>query len=314
MQCWAFSFLRSDMQRLKLTLPADIKQDQVTQLSEMLAIESVAYSAVQKTADSGAVWHLDWLLEEAIPPETCLQNAQNVAQFAGLDIPHDKMRCWIEDVEEEDWLSQVYQAPEPFSVGPFFIHGPDYQDTVVDGLFAIEVEAIHAFGAGNHGTTKGCLLAMMDLKAMGVCPWNILDMGTGSGILSVASWKLWKTPVIAADIEEEAVRTALQHCEQNDVPLGPGKVQIFKSDGFTDPLINDKGPYELIIANILSGPLKNMADDLVSSMDMNSYAILSGLLDEQKQDILDTYTTHHGLSVKREYSHDGWTTLMLHKP
>ena len=153
---------------------------------------------------------------------------------------------------------------------------------------------------------------MAKLKDDGVCPWNILDMGTGSGILAIAAWKLWKAPVLAVDHDDEAVRVTERHAEANKVPLSKGNLVTACGDGFQTPLVSEKAPYELIIANILAGPLKEMAGDLAAVLDENGYVILSGILDEQADDVIAAYTAQN--LTLRDHTHlNGWSTLTLHK-
>ena len=153
---------------------------------------------------------------------------------------------------------------------------------------------------------------MLDLKGQGACPWNVLDMGTGSGILAIAAWKLWKTPVLAVDNDPESIRVTQRHLEANKVPESKGHVRTLVNEGFDGSVVQDKGPYDLIIANILPGPLKNMAKDLVDCVDENGAVILSGILNEQAQDVLDIYTTL-GLQHRKTLENGDWSTLLLRR-
>lgn len=153
---------------------------------------------------------------------------------------------------------------------------------------------------------------MLDLKGSGVCPWNILDMGTGSGILSLAAWKLWKAPILAVDNEEEAVRVTNRHAEMNGVKLAKGSLLTACGDGFHTPLVDKQKPYELILANILAGPVIEMAPALVRVLDDNGYAVLSGMLNEQADLVASAYEGL-GLTLKKRYAFTEWTTLVMHK-
>jgi ribosomal protein L11 methyltransferase len=215
-----------------------------------------------------------------------------------------------EEIQDMDWLAASYKQFPAFSVGPFFIYGSHHEDAVPDGQMGLLIDAATAFGSGEHGTTKGCLLAMLDLNEAGVCPWNVLDMGTGSGILGIAAWKLWKTPVLAVDNDEEAVRVACRHREMNNVPSGDTGMICKAGEGFQTPAVREKRPFDLIIANILAVTLKEMVMEIKGCSDNNGYVILSGILNKQAQEVLDVYEPQ-GFKLAKRYDIDDWSTLVL---
>lgn len=174
----------------------------------------------------------------------------------------------------------------------------------------MQIDAATAFGSGEHGTTKGCLLAMLDLKESGVCPWNVLDIGTGSGILGIAAWKLWKTPVLATDNDEEAVRVAARHRDLNQVPDDETGMACVTADGFAADSVQAKKPFDLIIANILAVILREMAHELLACTDKNGFIILSGILNTQAQDVLDVYEPL-GFALRNRFDIGEWSTLVL---
>ena len=174
----------------------------------------------------------------------------------------------------------------------------------------LQIDAATAFGSGEHGTTAGCLRAMLDLKDSGVCPWNVLDMGTGSGILALAAYKLWKTPVLGVDNDAEATRVSGHHRDVNTVPGNATGVIFETGDGFATDIVQTRKPFDLIIANILAGPLKEMAGDLKAVSDENGIVILSGILNTQAQSVLDVYGAL-GLILTKRYDIDKWSTLVL---
>lgn len=223
---------------------------------------------------------------------------------------------WVfgEMMGDTDWLAASYKQFPAFSIGPFFIYGshhdPEQDGSLPEEAIGLQIDAATAFGSGEHGTTKGCLLAMLDLNTDGVCPWNVLDMGTGSGILGIAAWKIWKTPVLAVDNDEEAVRVACRHRELNHVPSGAADMICKAGDGFAAPLVQDKKPFDLVIANILAVTLKEMAGDLAAVCDKNAHVILSGILIRQAQEVLDVYAPY-GFTLVRRYDIGDWATLVL---
>ena len=216
----------------------------------------------------------------------------------------------IEPLPEKDWLAESYKTFPPFEIGPFFIHGSHYDGDLPANKKPLQIDAATAFGSGEHGTTKGCLEAMIELKDQGHCPWNVLDMGTGSGILAIAAWKLWKTPILAVDNSEEAVRVAAHHQELNGVSNASSAMTCLLGDGFNTSEVENKKPFDLIIANILAGPLIDMAPALTKVADENAHIILSGMLVEQADEVWNAYKKQ-GLKKQNQINHGEWSTLVL---
>jgi ribosomal protein L11 methyltransferase len=283
---------------VRVKLPADTGEGEARKISDSLSEQGHPVVVARESVKQDASWILEWFLPEA-PEKNSLIKKLN------LDVAANAVTIQKVDTDA-DWLSKSYQQFPPFSVGPFFIHGSHFDGKVPDGQFGLQVDAATAFGSGEHGTTKGCLLAMTDLKDSGACPWNVLDMGTGSGILGLAAWKLWKTPVLAVDNDPECVRVTEHHRSINKVPAGD--FTSVTGDGFNTEIVTEKKPFDLIIANILAAPLKEMAPDLMAVSDENGYVILSGLLTEQADDVLSAY---RNFTLKKRYDVGEWTTLLL---
>ncbi len=251
----------------------------------------------ERPASASVIKHMNdtWLLEN--------HNPLNLSEAALV----------IEKIPDNiDWRAESYRAFPAFTVGYYFIYGSHHEGSVPDGMIGLQIDAATAFGSGEHGTTKGCLMLMMDLKARGVCPWNIIDMGTGSGILGIAAWKLWKTPVLGIDNDAEAVRMAAHHAAINGVPDDATGMINAVGDGFHTALAQKKKPYELVIANILAGPLMTMAPDLTSCVDENGYVILSGILNEQADDVITAYSAC-GLKLRAHETLGDWSSLLLQR-
>lgn len=258
-----------------------------------------------------APWILSWIMEyECSQTEltTRLSLKAKLENIRGFDCSNDDWK--IESVPDKNWLKESYKQFPPFSVGGFFIYGSHYDSDIPDKQIGLQIDAATAFGSGEHGTTKGCLLAMQDLKDSGMCPWNVLDMGCGSGILAIAAWKLWLTPVLGVDIEEESIHVTTRHSNANDIKIGASAITCEQGDGFAAPGVQERKPFDLIIANILAGPLKDMAGDLKAVLDENGIVILSGMLNEQADDVLKIYEGL-GLNLKQRYDLDEWSTLVL---
>lgn len=299
------------MFRIQLALPAETQNEHAASLVSGLAALSVAQSAMRQGSYTGD-WILEWLTEDK-PEMAMLETTMRAeANTLGMKLP-DRLSWDVSEIDDNtDWLAETYRAFPPFSVGPFFIYGSHYGEAVPEGQMGLQIDAATAFGSGEHGTTKGCLQAMLDLKGMGVCPWNILDMGTGSGILAIAAWKLWKTPILAVDIDAESVRVTDHHAGLNGVKLGGSCLSTQTGDGFAAPLVDKKSPYELVIANILAGPVIDFAADLAAVTDKPGYAILSGMLVTQAADVLAAYEAQ-GFALQQRYDVGEWSALLLTK-
>lgn len=216
----------------------------------------------------------------------------------------------IEKLEDRDWLAESYRALPPFTVGSFFIYGSHYKDAAPEGLIPLLIEAATAFGSGEHGTTSRCLLAIEHVRKSGAQLRNILDMGCGSGILAAAAARLWPDlPVFAADNDPECVAVTKRHLQENGIK----NVRAFQSEGYEaqSPVWND-APYDLVIANILARPLIEMAADQSRALATKGHLILSGMLQEQADRVMDAYAAH-GLRLVERFPGEEWMTLLLQK-
>ena len=259
------------------------------------------------------LWTLEWLMDEKpdineLISKLSLQIA--IHNIQDVEVLSDNIK--IEQTPDINWLEKTYKEFEAFSIGPFFIHGSNHEGAVPDGQIGIQVDAATAFGSGEHETTKGCMQAMLDLKGKGACPWNILDMGTGSGILAIAAWKLWKSPILAIDNDEESVRVAALHAQMNGVALSKTAMTCECGDGFNAPSVDKQKPYELVLANILAGTVIEMTPELVNVLDDNGYCVLSGMLVEQSNLVISAYEGA-GLTFKKRYDIGEWSTIVMQK-
>lgn len=295
-------------------MPPALSKEQVYGLANVF--EHTAQGSVSRRIDhdDDKPWLMEWYFEYKPEAASLLSELQaytglndNQSLLSELAPQHFE----IAEVVQENWLEKVYQEHPPFTVGPFFVHGSHYEERVPQGQIGLQIDAATAFGSGEHGTTKGCLIAMLDLKSKGQCPWNVLDMGTGSGILAIAAWKLWQTPITAIDNDPESIRVTRRYQALNGVKDGIGAMQSACGDGFATPLCLERAPYDLIIANILAGPLKEMAQDLKAASDENGYVILSGMLHAQANDVLSIYEGL-GFVEKDRIDIGKWSTLVLH--
>lgn len=296
------------MYAARLEFPPHLSESEVHDLASAFDEIAQAFSVKRIDQDDDKPWLAIWYFEEAPNQDTLIAQLEERLEIYGmvLDIP----KPLIEKLDDKNWLEEVYQAYPPFSIGPFFIHGSHFEGEVPESQTPLLIDAATAFGSGEHGTTKGCIQAMLDLKAKGICPWNILDMGTGSGILAIAAWKLWHTPIVAIDNDAEATRVAEKYRDLNGVNSGASGMLCATGDGFKTELCQQKKPYELVIANILAGPLIEMAAELKAVCDKPGYVILSGMLTTQADDVRHAYEALE-FTLKRQIDIGKWTTLVL---
>lgn len=305
---------QSDLHKVQITLPCALCDDaQAATLSAHVFSEALSSTSFKDKKTERFI--LEGYYDS--PPDQITLKTHLIAAGSLLDLPEAfSVQCtWSTEIVDMsvNWLEQCYQEFPAFTVGPFFIYGSHHQDTPPDDKLTLQIDATTAFGSGEHGTTKGCLMALHDLNEQGVCPWQVLDMGTGSGILALASWKLWKTPVIAIDNDPEATAVTLRHAQTNYVPTSSGNLQAETGDGFKADLCQKKAPYELIIANILAAPLMTMRDEMIAVLDDNGYVVLSGILAEQADEVSAHYTQTGALKDVKRYPIDEWVSIMLQK-
>lgn len=280
-------------------------------LASALGDLSSGYITKRIDQDDDKPWFVEWYFDDQPTKADIASRLAIQAKISQKEI--DTANLNIAPLEDKNWLEVVYQQLQPFSVGPFFIYGSHFEGKVPEGQMGMLIDAATAFGSGDHGTTKGCLQAMLDLKGKGICPWNVLDMGTGSGILAIGSWKLWQTQITAVDIDEESVRVAKKYRDLNDVPSEAAGMTCEAGDGFNTEIVQRRKPFDMVIANILAGPLIDMAGELKDVCDNLAYIILSGMLTTQADEVRAAYEAQ-GLRFVNRIDIGKWSTLVLQNP
>ena len=220
----------------------------------------------------------------------------------------------VEELGEADWVTMSQSGLQPIRAGRFFVHTPMYR-SVPPGTVPFEIDASLAFGTGQHATTSGCLEALDQLEQAGARYANIADIGTGTGLLAFAALALWpEAKCIATDIDGVAVEVAQENAAINNVKLGhgAGEVLLATADGMDSPLITARAPFELIIANILAGPLIELAPAFAKALAPGGTLILAGLLDTQAEAVTAAYEAL-GISDRAPYSGE-WPVLVLRSP
>ncbi|HYB08744.1 MAG TPA: 50S ribosomal protein L11 methyltransferase [Alphaproteobacteria bacterium] len=214
----------------------------------------------------------------------------------------------ITHLPRRDWLAENRKQFPPTAIGRFFVHGSYFDGCAPAGSVAIALDAGLAFGSGTHESTRGCLMAL-DRLARRRRFARPFDLGTGSGILAIAMAKLWRAPVVAADIDPVAVAVARANAARNAVP---NLVHGIRSDGVRAPVLRRRRPYDLIVANILARPLERLAPQVAPLLVRPGRLILSGLLTEQIPGVVAAFRAQ-GLALERRYRLGEWATLVLRK-
>lgn len=220
--------------------------------------------------------------------------------------------AWTWEVlPEKDWVAENQRSFQPFQVGPFWVHPSHNAGGKPAGALPIEIDAGMAFGTGTHATTRGCLELLATLEPAETV--NAVDVGCGSGILAIGMAKLWKRPVLGGDNDAQAIEVAIENAERNGVaPL----CRFVTSIGLRAQELSARAPYDLIVANILAGPLTELSESFGPATRPGGRVLLSGLLVEQADMILSTYQRRGFVferSVDRETGGADWRTLLLRK-
>ncbi|MBZ6075241.1 50S ribosomal protein L11 methyltransferase [Microvirga puerhi] len=207
---------------------------------------------------------------------------------------------------QQDWVKASLEGLNPVRAGRILVHGAHDRETRRPNDLSIEIEAALAFGTGHHGTTKSCLLAFVDeLKRRK--PRNVLDVGTGTGILAFAAAKVLKRPVVAGDIDPEAIRVAHENARLNGIHPW---MKLYVGAGVQNGLANRPGHFDLIFANILAKPLRLLAPSIARVASRNGTLILSGLLGRDVPGVLSAYEAQ-GWHLERRYDREGWVALVM---
>ena len=215
----------------------------------------------------------------------------------------------VSEVPETDWVAKVKRELSPVVAGRFFVYGSHDADKIPEGSEPLLIEAAMAFGTGHHGTTLGCLRALDRLASAGFIGKNVVDIGCGTAVLAMAAARIWPNPVLASDIDEVAVDVAAANVTCNDLD---GRVACLVAAGFEHETLHSAAPYDLIFANILKGPLIELAPDMAAHSAQGGYVILSGLLVEQAEDVLAAYDAN-GFDCETREDIGEWSCLTLIK-
>ena len=240
----------------------------------------------------------------AEPPDQRLVR-ELVANAAGRDIAEGIV---FDTVEAKDWVKASLEDLVPVPAGRFIVHGRHDRDRIAPNKIGIEIEAALAFGTGHHGTTRGCLL-LLDHVLKAWRPRRVLDLGTGTGVLAIAAAKALHERVLASDIDPPSVQVARENARLN---VSGHLVQAIRATGFAAPQFVAAAPFDLVLANILANPLRQLASPMVRHLAPAALVILSGLLTHQAPGVIAAYRAR-GLVPVRHLRIEGWSSLLLRK-
>jgi ribosomal protein L11 methyltransferase len=237
-----------------------------------------------------------------VPDQTSIRELVRLA--AGDDVAQ---AISFDIVEAKDWVKATLEELVPVRAGRFIVHGRHDRAKVPPNKLGIEIEAALAFGTGHHGTTRGCLL-LLDHVLKAHSPARVLDLGTGTGVLAISAAKAQHRRVLASDIDPLSVRVAGENARLNGVGIW---VETIRATGFSAPQFGKHGPFDLVLANILANPLRQMATPMAGHLAPSALVILSGLLPHQAGGVIAAYRAR-GLVLKRHLQIEGWSSLLMH--
>ena len=207
---------------------------------------------------------------------------------------------------EINWVARSLEGLAPVTAGGFYVYGSHETGPVPHGLTPMRIDAAQAFGTGHHETTTGCLEAI-DRILKRRRPRRMLDVGTGTGVLAIALAKRTRTTVIASDIDPISVTTTIENAAWNGVRKN---IVALEATGVNHPTIAQGAPYDLIVANILAGPLMALAPAMGRITRKGTTVILSGILQHQARGVINAYA-RQGMVLREKLQRKDWTTLIL---
>lgn len=289
-------------ERIRHKLTVDVA-DAGTALATTTALEELIEPAADAVSrfQAGAVWRVEAYYIDLPDPAGVAAQLEAVAGVPAADVQ-------AIEVPDENWVAISQAALPPVVAGRFTVHGSHDRSRIPRGPWAIEIDAGEAFGTAHHATTLGCLMAIDRLARRGRAR-TVLDLGCGSGVLAIAAQRVWPSAVVrATDIDPEAVRVAGQNAHRNRA----GRIRVAVADGLPALGSSRRGRFDLVIANILAGPLIALAPKTAASLRPGGGVILSGLLNDQAPAVRAAHRAH-GLVLVTELKIAGWSTLILQR-
>lgn len=255
--------------------------------------------------EAAGTWQLDCYFE--VRPAAAIQRlVQDLVPSARRAKPV------VAPLPDDDWVTLSQQGLEPVHAGRFYVHTADNRGTVPQGAHAIHIDASLAFGTGGHATTAGCLTMLDQMARRGRSFRNIADIGSGTGVLALAALHLWPgARLLASDIDPVSVVVLRDNATINGARIGTarGQIDAVAAAGTDHGRIRHRAPFDLLIANILAGPLITLAPDFGAATRAGSHLLLAGLIAAQEDAVLAAYRAQGFRLVARSGSE--WPCLWL---
>lgn len=257
--------------------------------------------SLTKQDDTAADDATAWTLEAYFPERPDAEILSNLLAESGVGAPS------IEELPDIDWVAHALEGLGIVEAGRFVLYGSHDAGRIsdLDGRIAIRIDANQAFGTGHHPTTAGCL-ALLDRFA-GAPPGSVLDLGCGSAVLAIAAAKLWDVEVLASDIDARSIEIASENIALNGAS---DLVNAIVADGFADPRIKVRAPYEFVFANILAGPLVDFAPAMADHVARRGRVMLAGLMTHQEVGVIAAYEGA-GFKLLNRLAHQTWPVLLF---
>ncbi len=257
----------------------------------------------------------DWRLDAYLPRRPTSADIAAITSLFQPEIHGPAPAHTTERLPDEDWVTLSQQGLEPIHAGGFWVHTPGFAPSAAAHIRSFCIPASRAFGTGHHATTAGCLAMLSQMRAEGMVVRNLADIGTGTGLLAFAALHLWpRALATASDIDSACAGVVLDNAATNGIRMGGGHGQLTFAiaDGMADPLLQARGPYDVIIANILAGPLIELAPAFARALVPGGSLLLAGLLETQEAAVRKA-ARRAGLRLARRAVHGDWSILWLRK-
>jgi ribosomal protein L11 methyltransferase len=253
----------------------------------------------------------EWVLEAYLPRRPLDRDRAAIAGLFAGRAPE----LSAEKIPEADWVTESQKGVEPIRAGRFHVHTPEHPPAREAGVTSFEIPASQAFGTGQHATTAGCLTMLTAMKRRGVLARRVADIGTGTGLLAFAALDLWpRAHAVASDIDPVCAPVVAENAARNGFRLGahPGELAVAIAAGLDDPLLRACGPYDLLIANILAGPLVELAPQFAEAVPPRGHLVLAGLLTTQERAVRAAYRAA-GFALAARLVNGDWSILWLRR-
>ena len=286
----------------QIALPAHLTRDQAYALVDaVMSREDLAMTASAYEDEATGEWIFEAMSES--------QPDLDAFRALAAEVLDGEVEFTVEPIDPEvNWVARSLEGLHAVKAGSFFVHGSHDTTPAPAGSTTIRIDAAQAFGTGHHETTTGCLEAID--RALKLRRYrNLVDIGTGTGLLAIALAKRSRQRVLATDIDPVATETAKDNAREN----GVGRlVSAITADGLAHPVIARGAPYDLLVANILAGPLVSIAPDVARVTGRGATIILSGILAHQATRVASAYA-NSGMHLRRKLLRRGWATLVLER-